>query len=321
MLGQSGLQEIFAATSPIFMMMALGFASVRFGLFPKEGIRFVSLFAVTFALPALMFKSISERPFMEILDVPYLLAYTIGSFVAFGVIFFVSRKHGGKNLTTSAIYGMGGSLSNSLIIGYPIALQMLGPTIAVPLALTLVVENLIIMPLTFAMADIGQNQKQGFWKSVLKSLPVMFKNPIILGILTGFVFSIFGLQAPSLINKGIDMLSVAVAGVTLFAVGGMLVGLQVKGMLQDVSQILVTKLVIHPLAIFAAFIFIPGIDPLYAMAAVIFASMPMFGIYPIIGERYKLGSLCAASLVPTIILSFLTINLIIWALGRFSPFG
>lgn len=321
MLAQSGIQEIFAATGPIFLLIAVGYAAVSFKLFPKEGVRFLSLFAVTFALPALMFKSISERPFMEILHVPYLLAYTVGSFVAFGAVYFVSRKFGGKNLTTGAIYGMGGSLSNSLIIGYPIALQLLGPDVAIPLALTLVVENLIIMPLTLAMADIGQNEKTSFWKSVVKTLPVMLKNPIILGILTGFVFSILGWGLPSQPDRIVEILSLSVSGITLFAVGGMLVGLQVKGLFVDVSKIMTAKLVLHPVAIFVAFMLVPGIDPVFAMTAVMFASMPMFGIYPILGERYGLGAVCAAALVPTMALSFVTINAIIWMMGVYSPFG
>lgn len=321
MLAQSGLTEIFAATSPIFMMIAIGYASVSFKLFPKEGVRFLSLFAVTFALPALMFKSISERPFMEILHVPYLLAYTVASLVAFAAVYFASRTISNKNLTTGAIYGMGGSLSNTLIIGYPIGLALFGEDVAIPLALTLIVENLLIMPMTLALADIGQNRKHSFWVSVLKTFPVMLKNPIILGILTGFVFSILGLKLPGLADQGVDIFARAVSGVTLFAVGGMLVGLSVKGLYQDVSQILGGKLLIHPLITLLVFLLIPGIDPVYAMAAVLFASMPMFGIYPILGERYGLGGVCAAALVPAMTLSFITINLILWGLGRFSPFG
>lgn len=315
-----GIQEILSATGPIFTMIAFGFASVRFGLFPKEGVRYLGLFAVTFALPALLFKSISEREFAEIIDFPYLTAYGLGSILACCAVYFFSRQIQHKSVTTAAMYGMGGSISNTLMLGYPITLELIGPGIAVPMALTLLVENLIMLPLILAVADIGHHQKHSFSQSVLRSLPFMLKNPIILGILGGLLFSMFEIETPMLVSKGVDMFSGAVVGITLFSIGGMLVGLQVKWLFTDLNSILLTKLLLHPVIVLGLMLVVPGVDPVFAMTGVIFACMPMFTIYPIFGQRYNLGSLCAAALVPTFLVSFLTINLFIWILGSFSLF-
>ena len=46
-------------------------------------------------------------------------------------------------------------------------------------------------------------------------------------------------------------------------------------------------------------------------AGIILASAPMFTIYPIIGERFGLGGLCAAALVAATVVSFATMTLVI----------
>ena len=48
---------------------------------------------------------------------------------------------------------MGLCASNSAFVGYPIALQLFGPAASVALALCSLVENLLVMPLSLALAE------------------------------------------------------------------------------------------------------------------------------------------------------------------------
>ncbi len=110
------------------------------------------------------------------------------------------------------------------------------------------------------------------------------------------------------------MLANAAGPAALFVIGGALFGLQVKGMARDVGQIVIGKLLIHPLAILIAFLLIPGIDPLYIVGAVLFSAAPMISIYPLLGQRYGLGGVSAAAMLVATIASFFTLSLIIWLL-------
>jgi hypothetical protein len=38
----------------------------------------------------------------------------------------------------------------------------------------------------------------------------------------------------------------------------------------------------------------------------------MFGIYAVIGEQYGKGAFCAAAMLPTTVLSFITISAAVW---------
>ena len=78
------------------------------------------------------------------------------------------------------------------------------------------------------------------------------------------------------------------------------------------GQIVIGKLLIHPLAILAAFLLIPDIEPIYFAGALLFAASPMISIYPLFGQRYGLGGVSATAMLVGTIASFFTLSLIIW---------
>lgn len=320
MQDQTGLLDILSITGPIFCTIALGFAAVRLKAISRDGIGGLSAFVVNIALPALLFKAMTEREASELLHINYLVAYTLGSLLVFAIVFAAMRYRSGNSLTGSAVLAMGGSFSNTLMIGYPILLGLFGTAALIPLALTLMVENFLMMPLALAMADIGQNKQKGFIKALLAAFPALLKNPIILAIILGVLFSLLQIKPPMVAVKVIDMLSMTVSGVALFAIGGMLVGIKLRGMVGDISLIVFSKLILHPFAMFCCVLLLPAMDPLLQTSAVILACVPMFSIFAVIASRYGQGTVSAASLVPATVFSFVSISTIIWLLSFFNPF-
>ena len=104
---------VLTITAPIFILIALGFVSARIGLLNCEQIRGMGGFVINFALPALVIKALVERPIGEVLNLPYLLAYALGSLGVFGAGFGVSRWLRKDSLAASALTAMGMSVSNS----------------------------------------------------------------------------------------------------------------------------------------------------------------------------------------------------------------
>jgi hypothetical protein len=118
--------------------------------------------------------------------------------------------------------------------------------------------------------------------------------------------------------KVVDLFAVTVAGVALVAIGGLLVGLKVGNMMQDIRLILPSKLLLHPLLVLVAMLSLTQLDQATIAMAVLLASMPMLGVYPIIAQKYHLGSNAAAALVPTTVLSFFSLSLVIWLIGQYA---
>jgi hypothetical protein len=305
-----------AITGPIYLVIALGFLAVRFEVFSKPDMRVLGTFVVKFALPALVFTALSQRPVEEILNGRYVLDYALGSLAVMLAAFAWGWWQQGKSFTLSAMCGLGMSSSNSGYIGYPIAVQAVGQgPAAVALAMCMLVENLLMIPLTLVMADSG-NDRGGKWSRILlRSLAQLARNPIILAIVGGFGVALTGIPISGPLARTINMLALSSTAVSLFVIGGTLVGLQVKGMRRDVSAIALGKLLLHPLAVGLMVWLVPPTDEALRAAAVVFAGIPMLSIYPILAQKYGYESFCAAALLLATVLSFVTTSVILWLLG------
>lgn len=306
------MHDILVITSPIFIIIAVGFLAVQRGFFSKSDNRTLGMFVINIALPALMFKALSQRPLSEIINPGYLLSYAIGSLAVLfiGVAFaYFGRK---KGLRLSALYGIGMAMSNSGFIGFPIVSQLLGPSAAVTLAMSMLVENILILPLAMVLAESAGDTGEKRHVILLKSLTRLLTSPLILAILAGFACSLLELPPPGPLARAIDMFAMASAAVALFVIGGNLVGLKVKGIAGEVAPILFGKLVLHPLAVLGVILLLPPLDPRLQVAAITFACMPMFSIYPIFGQKYGQEGLCAAALLAATVASFISISVVLW---------
>lgn len=306
--------DVISITLPIFILIALGYASTRFGATTPSDIHALGAFVIRFALPALIFKSLSQRPFAEIANTDYLVAYTVGSLVVYAAMFALARALQPGDIAANALQALGSSASNSGFIGYPVALMFVGQSASVALALSMVTENVIIIPLALTLAESSRHAGKGFFAVFSHLVARLVRNPLIIAIALGAAASLAGLKPPVPIARSIDMLAMASGAVALFAVGGALVGLNVGGVMPDVGRIVAGKLVLHPIAVFAALMLAPGLDPNLRKAMLILASAPMLGIYPLLGRAYGQEHVGAAALMTATALSFLTMSALLLAL-------
>ena len=311
--------DILAITGPIYLCIAAGFSSVRWGLFSKADMKVFGKFVIEIALPALLFNALASRPLAEVFRPAYLLAYTAGSLaLLLGAVLWAHRGQG-KGWTESAYVAMGMTCANSGYVGYPVMLLVFGPLAGVILALNLVVENLIKLPLLFTLADAGahEGERPSLGKAMRQTGQRLARNPMIIAIVAGFLVSMLGWQLPSVISRTVNLFASASGGLALFIIGGNLVGLQMKGLRSQVAGIALGKLVLHPLALWVAvmllpFLGLPALEGDLRTAAVLSAAMPMLGIYPLLAGRHGFEGFSAAALLVTTAGSFISLSAILW---------
>lgn len=311
--------DILGITGPIYLCILAGYACVRWNVFSKADMRVLGKFVLQIALPALLFNALASRPLGEVARPGYLLAFTLGSLTVLLGALFLARKLQKKPLTESAYVAMGMSCSNSGYIGYPMMLLLFGPLGGVILALNLIVENLIKLPLLFTVADAGAHQ--GEPRSLVQSLRQtgerLARNPMIVGIVLGFLVSLSGWTLPSVLSRTVNLFSGAASGLALFIIGGNLVGLQIRGLRRQVGLIAVGKLLLHPAAVWGAITLLgalglPAPEGELRAAAVLSAAMPMLGVYSILAQRHGHEGFTAAALLATTAASFFTLSTILW---------
>ncbi len=311
--------DILSITGPIYLTILIGYLTTRLGLFARADMRVLAKFVINLALPALLFRAVSQRQLGEIIDVSYLLAYLGGSLLVVGCGYLWSRRIGGHSPMASTFYVMGMSCSNSGFIGYPILLLFLEPLAGVCLALNMIVENLVIIPLFLAKAEQSRDENLPWRHLLFRTLSRLAVNPLILALLTGVTVSLLGISLPGVFIRTVNLFALSSSALSLFFIGGTLVGLPVRGIGSRVLAIVLGKLIFHPISVFILilalpFMGLPALDASMTRAAVIMAAVPMLSVYSILALKYGQEDVCSAAMLVTTISSFFTLSLLLWGL-------
>lgn len=306
------MSGVLGVTGPIFALIALGWAVTRGGLLDAAAIRALGRYVANIALPALIFRAVAGRELGALVDPPYLLAYLAGSLAVFALAYALARRRG----AAATFQAMGSACSNTGFIGYPILLIALPAAADAALALNMIVENLVMIPLILALAERGTAEGPALGR-ILRRLAT---NPIILGLVAGLAVAVSPLEVPPILARSIDLVALSSAAVSLIVIGGNLVGLPRAAVgAGRVAAVAAAKLLLHPLAVAGCFAllglagFAPEGD--LAVAGVLLAAMPAMGVYPILAAQYGEGPPAAVAMLAMTVLSFFTLGGLLWALG------
>lgn len=319
--------DILAIVSPIYIIIFLGYATTRAGLFGKGELLTFGKFVIKLALPALVFNAVAQRHIADIVVPGYLLAYTAGALAMLGGAYLVGRKAAGLDHQQALLHAMGMCSSNSSFIGYPILLLALPSVATTALALNVVVENVVILPLLLVLLETSvrrAGEGKGGWRSALKTTSwQLARNPLVAALLAGLAVSLLELPLPAPLGRSITMFAQTSGALAVFVIGGTLAGLPMRGVALKVAPIALGKLVMHPLAVALAVACLPlvGMAPLapeLRNAAILMAAMPMMSIYPILALPYGFAERSAAALVLATVGSFATLSALLWLLGRLA---
>lgn len=312
--------EILAITCPIYLVVLAGYVATRSGLFARSDMQVFGKFVFNLALPALIFNALAQRHISDILHPAYLLSYLFGSLLMLTLAYFTGRRVLKLSMIRSTFMAMGVSCSNSSFIGFPILMLMVAPVAGVALGLNVIVENLVMLPLLLAMAEHSRGGGGGAWHQVIRqSAQRLMKNPLVISVTAGLVVSVSEVSLPPPVIRTVNLFAQASGGLSLFAIGGMLVGLSLSTGWQRVVPLVMGKLIGHPLAVLLIATLVPllGVTPMEPQlraAALLMAAMPMLSIYPILGQAYGEADRSATALLICMVSSFFTLSAWMWLL-------
>lgn len=309
--------EVFSVTGPIYITIAVGYLAVRFGLLASSDMRVLGRYVLYFALPALLFRALSQRQFSEIMNTSYIAAYLVGTLAMVVIGYLVTRKLLGQDRATAAISAMGMSCPNSGFVGYPIMLLTFPSIAGTVLALNMFVENILIVPVLLMLAERAKGAEGHPLTVLWGALKRLAANPIVIALALGLVVSLTRLPLPGVLVKSVDLFASSSAALSLFFIGGTLYGLPVTGMMGRIVPVVVGKLLVHPLILLCAVVAVPllGLAPIPSPlreAVILSAAMPIFGIYPILAAQYGREGFSAVALLATTVFSFLTVSSLLW---------
>ena len=312
--------DILSLTIPFFGIILLGAFSRSSGCFDEQAGRILARFAFFVVLPAFMFVSITSAPVSEVANPHFILRYEAVTIIIFALGIVFATRILGLSGRSSGIFALNATYPNYGYIGVPLAILAFGEGAVVPMSLILVCDSIMLLLLTAIFTrDKGSGDLSSALVQMLRS---MSRNPLLLSVLTGFIFSASGLTLPQMPIFFLDMLAGAAAPTALFALGITLVGQPIRSARAELGTITVLKLVIHPLLMAAVMLTMPGLDMLWIQTAILFACLPVAANVFALSEFYQAYSgRTATSIMLTTLIASVSVPATLYALTMLGKAG
>lgn len=249
-LSETGLLAFsISITGPIFMVVLVGLLLKRLGVIQPQFIRPASDLVFKIGLPVILFLSIYRADLDNFsMGVPLLIAIPI-TLLLFVLSVPISRMFI-LDKGDCGVFVQGAFRGNMAVIGLAFCSNAYGEaglaTAAVPIALLTVLYNLLAV---VALNPIElKNMEAGNEHSPLKQMTInTLKNPLLIGIVLGFLMKFNGLPLPKLMEDTGNYFAQMTLPLALLCIGASmdLKALKHSGISTIVASII--KLVISPL--------------------------------------------------------------------------
>lgn len=285
---------------PVFGVLLLGFGAARAGLFDAAAIRGLSLFVFTFAIPLLLFRSMALTDLPDEIPWGFLASYYLGAFAVFGLAMLSGVMIFGRRLDEQGIFGLGAAFSNTTLLGIPLVLTTFGEAAALPLFLLIAFHSLLLLPVVTVVIETSRGRGGALRHIPWNTAKELGKNPIILGLLVGLCFALFGLTIPGPLDSMARTLGAAASPCALFAMGGTLSQHRIAGSLIETLCLTGLKTLVHPLLVWILASRVFEVTPLWSTVAVIMAALPPGVTVYLFAQRYHI---CVRTATTTVFLA------------------
>lgn len=312
--------QFLATSTPFFAVIALGALVSGRGLFGPEAVKVLNTFAFMIATPAMVLRVMSRQPIAELWNTTFFVALAaIGVGIMLTGIYF-GRRLGGLPHITAVSRSQSLVGGNFAFLGIPLMLAFLGDRAAAPIAIGLICDTALIVPLSIGLIEAGRGSG-----SVVSIVARLVKgtllNPFMLSIAAGVALSLSGVAIPDPIDRFLTFLGSAAAPVGVFALG--LAARQWSGAgtvpLKQIAPLVAGKLVLHPLLTWIVLALVLRLDPFWVTAGVLYAALPIAANVFVIAERFETGSRpIAMAVVVSTLIAALSYPLAIWLVSGAS---
>lgn len=304
---------ILLKTLPFFALIGLGYGAARLRFFPPEATLWLTRFVFYFALSAMLFGFAANLPLGEIFDPAFVAAYLLASLLLYLAVSVVAHLRG-AGVEEAALEAQVAVSGNTGFLGVPMLVMLLGAAAAGPVLMVLTVDMVVFSSLITLIITGAREGRMRL--SVLRVLALgLLKNPMVVSIVLGFMWSATGTAVPVPVNEFLAILGAAATPGALFAIGASLAGRQTERMGVAI-WLSFAKLVLHPGLVAIAAFWVFAVDPFAAGVMVATAALPVAGNVYILAQHYGVAPqrVSTAILLSTAV-SILTVT---WIISRIT---
>lgn len=281
----------------VFSLVALGYLAGFTGYLRPASGEGISDFAVSVAMPLLLFQTMVNADFHGVAPWSLWGAYFAAVAITWGAGHLVTTRIFGRDARAGVVGGVSSAYSNVVLLGAPFILGIFGPSGFEVLSLLVSVHLPIMMMASivlFEMFGRGGGEPMHPLRIIRSFLRRLFINPLIIGILAGLAWRLTGVPLPDLAMRLVDALADTAGPVALFAMGLSLRRFGISGNVRPALALSVLKLFLMP-ALVLAFVWLLGLPPLTAKVAVVIAALPSGINSYLIAVQFNTGQALASN--------------------------
>lgn len=251
-------------------------------------------FVFDFAIPAMLFRAMATSDVFS--NPPWALwgAFFPGALITYGLGVVIAISVFKRSFPGAVITGMGASYGNTVLLGIPITILVLGDAGLLPSLLIIAAHSLVLMSLSAVLLETGRTESPTIGQALGGALKRMATNPVIVGLVLGLIWNAASLPIPSIADAVLTFLKGAVVPCSLFALGASLARYGFKGRLLQSTVVTGLKLLVMPGLVWIGAELLE-LSPVWTAAAVLLAAQPTGINMFLFASRYETAEAIAST--------------------------
>jgi predicted permease len=288
----------------------VGYALSRWGRWPKVASDALTRFVFVVAIPAFLFRLMSDFSRLPPVDARLLLAYFGGCALLYALARVIGARAFRMDGAQQSIFAVGTIFSNNVLLGIPLAKITLGDESLPAVSLVLIFNSFVLWTLVTVSIEWARNRDFSP-RGILRTARDVLTNPVVASILLGTVFGFSGIGLPGMVDQTLQLVAQAAVPMSLIVLGMGLAEYGIRADWRASVALAALKLAVLPLVVF-------GIARALALplretqAVVMMASLPVgANVYLMARQFGALEGPVASSLVLSTLLAAATTPLIL----------
>jgi malonate transporter len=288
--------SLIELTAPLFVLVLLGYLLTRWARWPKPVSDALTRFVFSVAIPAFLFRLMSDFWRLPPVDARLLIAYFGACLIVFMLGRLIARRVFHMDGVAQSVFALGGIFSNNVLLGVPLAKITLGEASIPVVSLVLVFNSLILWTLVTISVEWARHRSMS-WSGYLSAAKAVLTNPVVAAILAGTAWGFTELPLPGVLAQTLELVSHAAVPLSLIALGMGLAEYRIGEGWRPSAAICAVKLVVQPAVVFLLARWLK-LGQLETQVVVMLAALPVGANVYLMSRQFNvLGGPVASSLV------------------------
>ncbi|MCR4934800.1 MAG: AEC family transporter [Lachnospiraceae bacterium] len=305
------------ATLPIFIMMVLGYILKRINLINEPVANGINKLVFRVFLPALLFYDLSKQDFVNIWDsvfVLFCMLSTILSILISALLAKIFCKSCDKGEFIQASFR---SAAATLGIAFMTNVYDNVAMVSLMIIGSVPIYN-IVSVILLSLTSKETKPNQSFKETIKKTLFNLVTNPIILGILAGFMFTLLPFEMPKIVDKSVSYLANVASPLALIGLGASFEFSNIKENSRALSLVIFNKLILFCLLFLPVCVLLGFRDEKIVAALIMLGTATTSSSFIMAKNMGHDGHLSCASVMVTTLLSSFTLTFWLFILRTFG---